>query len=99
MMTQDSSTFAVQILEKANALSAERLNFFIRWLEDHTGLADLTDESHRHASLTDWFGKLLEEKSQEEHRIIIAEIHWCAETPLPEFRRIASSEARRFLDE
>ncbi len=93
-------TTLIEKLEKEmEALNPERLNFFIHWLEDHTGLADLADESKRQANLQDWFGKLSTERAQEEYRLIRAEIVWCAETPLPEFRRIASSEARRFLDD
>ncbi|MBT7072551.1 MAG: hypothetical protein HN855_09550 [Anaerolineae bacterium] len=88
-----------QIEERIKALNAERLDFFTRWLEDHTALADLADETHRQASLAAWFGELSAERAQQEYGLIIAEILWCADTPLPEFRRIASSEARRFLDE
>ncbi len=93
-------TTLIEKLEKEmEALNPERLNFFIRWLEDHTGLAELSDESKRHSNLQDWLRKLSSERVQEEYRLIQAEILWCAETPLPEFRRIASSEARRFLDD
>lgn len=93
-------TTLIEKLEKEmEALNPERLNFFIHWLEDHTGLADLADERKRQASLTDWFRNLSAERAQEEYRLIQAEIFWCAETPLPEFRRVASSEARRFLDD
>ncbi len=91
------TTLIEKLEKKMEALNPERLNFFIRWLEDHTGLAELSDERKRQASLQDWFGKT--ERAQEEYRLIQAEILWCAETPLPEFRRIASSEARRFLDD
>lgn len=93
------TTLIVQIGEKMAALNPERLNFFILWLEDHTGLADLAEKTMRQASLTDWFDRLSTESAQDESRLIQAEILWCAETPLPEFRRIASSEARRFLDD
>jgi hypothetical protein len=93
-------TTLIEKLEKEmEALNPERLSFFIRWLEDHTGLADLADERKRQASVADWFRKLSAERAQEEYTLIQAEIIWCAETPLPTFRRIASSEARRFLDE
>jgi len=93
-------TTLIEKLEKEmEALNPERLNFFVRWLEDHTGLADLADESKRQSNLQDWLGKLSTERVQKEYRLIQAEILWCAETPLPEFRRIASSEARRFLDD
>ena len=93
------TTLIEKLEKKMEALNPERLNFFIGWLEDHTELADLADERQRQASLQDWFGKLSGESAQEEYRLIQAEIFWCAETPLPEFRRIASSEARRFLDD
>ena len=90
----------IEKLEKEmEALTPERLNFFIRWLEDHTALADLANERKRQMSLTDWFGTLSAKRTQEEYRLIQAEILWCAGTPLLEFRRIASSEARRFLDD
>lgn len=88
-----------QIEEKMAALNPERLNFFILWLEDHTGLAGLTEDTNTQTSLTDWFDRLSTESAQDESRLIQAEILWCTETPLPEFRRIASSEARRFLDD
>ena len=91
----DMTTLITKIKKKMAMLNPERLNFFIRWLEDHTALGGLADEEHRQASLQDWFGKLSAERAQEEYRLIQAEILWCAETPLPEFRRIASSEARR----
>ena len=93
------TTLIEKLEKKMEALNPERLSFFIRWLEDHTGLADLADEDHRQTCLQDWIGKLSAERAQEEYRLIQAEIIWCVETPLPEFRRIASSEARRFLDE
>lgn len=93
------TTLIAKIEKEMEKLNPERLNFFLRWLEDHTGLADLADERKRQASLQDWFGKLSADRAQEEYRLIQAEIIWCVETPLPEFRRIASSEARRFLDE
>lgn len=93
------TTWIEKLEKEMEALNPERLNFFIRWLEDHTGLAGLSDESKRHSNLQDWFGKLSTERTQEEYTLIRAEIFWCAETPLPKFRRIASSEARRFLDE
>ena len=93
-------TTLIEKLEKEmEALNPERLNFFIRWLEDHTGLVNLADERKRQSNLQDWFGKLCTERTQEEYRLIRAEILWCAETPLPTFRRIASSEARRSFDE
>lgn len=93
------ATLIEKIEKEMEKLNLERMSFFIRWLEDHTGLADLADERKRQASLQDWFGNLSTQRTQEEYRLIQAEIIWCAETPLPEFRRIASSEARRFLDE
>ncbi len=96
---KDMTTMIKKLEKKMKSLNAERLSFFICWLEDHTGLADLADERKRQASLQDWFGKLSAESAQEEYTLIQAEIIWCAETPLPIFRRIASSEARRFLDE
>ncbi len=93
-------TTLIEKLEKEmKALNPERLSFFICWLEDHTGLADLADERKRQTSLQNRFGKLSAESVREEYTLIQAEIIWCAETPLPTFRRIASSEARRFLDE
>ena len=93
------TTLLAKIEKEMEKLNLERMSFFIRWLEDHTGLAALADERKRQASLQDWFGKLPDERVQEEYKLIQAEIIWCAETSLPEFRRIASSEARRFLDE
>ena len=93
------TTLITKIEKEMEKLNLERMSFFIRWLEDHTGLVNLADENRRQASLTDWFGKLSAERVQEEYSLIQAEIIWCAETPLPTFRRIASSEARRFLDE
>jgi hypothetical protein len=94
----DMTTLIEKLEKEMEALNPERLNFFICWLEDHTGLAELRDESKRWSNLQDWFGKLSTERAQEEYGLIQAEIIWCAETPLSEFRRIASSEARRFLD-
>ena len=93
------TTMIEKLEKKMESLNAERLSFFICWLEDHTGLADLAEKTMRQASLTDWLGKLSADSVQQESTLIIAEILWCAETPLPEFRRIASSEARRFLDD
>ena len=93
------TTLIAKIEKEMDALNPERLSFFIRWLEDHTALAGLVDEEHRQTCLQDWLGKLSAERAQEEYRLIQAEIDWCAKTPLPTFRRIASSEARRFLDE
>ena len=93
------TTLIAQIEEKMKALNPERLNFFILWLEDHTRLAGLAEKTMKQASLTDWLGNLSTDSVQQESTLIIAEILWCAETPLPEFRRIASSEARRFLDD
>lgn len=92
-------TLIEKLEKKMEALNPERLNFFIRWLEDHTGLANLADERKKQTGLQDWFRKLSTERAQEEYKLIQAEILWCAETPLPKFRRIASGEARRFLDE
>ena len=93
------TTLIEKLEKKMEALNPERLNFFIRWLEDHTRLAELRDESKRQSNLQDWFEKLSTERAQEEYTLIRAEILWCAETPLPTFRRIASSEARRSFDE
>ena len=99
MKTHDSKTLDTQIQERLQELNPERLDFFIRWLEDHTMLGNLEDERQRQANLAAWFESLRAEKAQEEYQLIIAEILWCTNTPLPELRRIASSEARRFLDE
>jgi len=99
MTTHDSSIFASQIQERLQGLNPERLNFFIRWLEDHTTLIELNAEAQRQISLSTWFEKLPAAKAQEEYRLMIAEIIWCTDTPLPELRRIASSEVRRSFDE
>jgi hypothetical protein len=95
----DMTTLIAKIEKKMEVLNPERLNFFVCWLKDHTGLAGLADERKMHANLQDWFGKLSAERAQEEYRLIRAEILWCAETPLLELRRIASNETRRSFDD
>ena len=99
MRTHDSATLVNQIQEKIQCLNPEQLNFFIRWLGDHTTLIDLEDEAQRQANLTAWLERHTAEKAQEEYRLMIAEVNWCADTPLLELRRIASSEARRSFDD
>ena len=72
------TTLIAQIEEKMAALNPERLNFFILWLEDHTGLENLAEDTNRQTSLTDWFGKLSPDSAQQESTLIIAEILWCS---------------------
>lgn len=90
-----SSAWIKEIEASLRGLDYERWRFFIQWLEVHTKLANLAGKNRRQASLTAWFDGLPAEKAQEEHGLIMREIIWCRDTPLPEFKRIASSEARR----
>ncbi len=76
-------TLAETIEARLSVLSAERLAFFIHWLENHTALGNLTDKSYRQASLTTWFNDLPPERAAHEFGLILGELMWCWGTPIP----------------
>ena len=90
------------IAKKAQELSEERREFFFNWLGSHTGLERLNREKQMEKELNTWFYSLSIGQALEEHKLLLAEINWCAKISIYTLRRIASPEKRndrRSLDE
>jgi len=90
------------ICKEVQGLSEERQVFFLNWLTIHTGLEKLHEEKQLERRLNDWFYSLSIGQALEEHKLIVAEVRWCAEVSIQTLRKIASAESldnRRSLDE
>lgn len=78
------------ICKKVQELNEERRIFFLNWLARHTDLETLNKEKPTEEALNAWFYSLSIGKALAEHKLILAEINWCATVSIHELRRIAS---------
>ena len=102
MTMKKTLSLAKFIAVEAQKLSQERHEFFLLWLAGHADIEKLNEDQQIEEKLNDWFYSLSIGQALEEHKLIIAEIRWCAEVPIKTLRRIASVERldnRRSFDE
>jgi hypothetical protein len=102
MTKQKTLSLSKFICNEAQKLHKERREFFLLWLASHAGLEKLNEDQQIEKKLNNWFYSLSIGQALEEHKLIIAEIRWCADVPIQTLKRIASTERldnRRSLDE
>jgi hypothetical protein len=102
MTMKKTLSLAKFIAVEAQKLSQERREFFLLWLADHADIENLNEDQQMEKKLNDWFFSLSIKQALEEHKLIVAEIRWCAKVSKKTLMRIASAERlenRRSLDE
>ena len=102
MTMKKTLSLAKFIAVEAQKLSQERREFFLLWLADHADIEKPNEDQQMEKKLNDWFFSLSIKQALEEHKLIVAEIRWCAKISKKTLMRIASAERldnRRSLDE